>query len=82
MKEEVATKSTTVSKDASSQTTDIESRESSSMVADKNKVRRRAAIGLGSLDEQKKKKVNCSPYKFRFTISLSRNFLILNSKYC
>lgn len=56
VKEEVATKSTTVSKDASSQTTDIESRESSSMVADKNKVRRRAAIGLGSLDEQKKKK--------------------------
>lgn len=57
--EEVTRKSTTVSKDASSQTTDIESRESSSMVADKNKVRRRAAIGLRSLDEQKKKKVNC-----------------------
>ncbi|XP_076622831.1 uncharacterized protein LOC143351373 [Colletes latitarsis] len=47
--------STTISKDASSQTTDIESRESSSVFS-KNRVRRKAATGLYHFDEQKKKK--------------------------
>ncbi|XP_043518464.1 uncharacterized protein YMR317W [Frieseomelitta varia] len=56
VQEKVATKSTTVSKDASSQTTDIESRESSSTIVSDNKVRRKVATGLHSLNEQKKKK--------------------------
>lgn len=56
-KDEVTSKSTTISKDASSQTTDIESRESSTIIS-KSKVRRKAATGLQRLDEQKKKKVS------------------------
>ncbi|XP_076248991.1 uncharacterized protein LOC143188538 [Calliopsis andreniformis] len=52
-KDKVTNKSTTVSKDASSQTTDIESRESS-MIVSKNKVRRKMVTGLQRLDEQKK----------------------------
>ena len=55
------TKSTTISKDASSQTTDIESRESSSTVVSKSKIRRKAT-GLYHGDEQKKKRQeNLSP---------------------
>ncbi|XP_053970763.1 dentin sialophosphoprotein [Hylaeus volcanicus] len=53
-KDKVTTK-TTISKDASSQTTDIESKESS-VAFSKSKVRRKAATGLYHLDEQKKKK--------------------------
>ncbi|KOX77705.1 Serine/threonine-protein kinase N [Melipona quadrifasciata] len=56
VQEKVTTKSTTVSKDASSQTTDIESRESSSTIVSDNKVRRKVATGLHSSNEQKKKK--------------------------
>ncbi|XP_017759835.1 PREDICTED: uncharacterized protein LOC108550587 [Eufriesea mexicana] len=56
VQDKVTTKSTTISKDASSQTTDIESRESSSTITSKSKVRRKAATGLHPSDEQKKKK--------------------------
>lgn len=56
VQEKVTIKSTTVSKDASSQTTDIESRESSSTIVSDNKVRRKVATGLHSSNEQKKKK--------------------------
>ena len=59
VQEKVTTKLTTVSKDASSQTTDIESYESSSTIVSKSKVRKKAATGLHPLDEQKKKKVSC-----------------------
>nr|XP_033183586.1 uncharacterized protein LOC117153544 [Bombus vancouverensis nearcticus] len=56
VQEKVTTKLTTVSKDASSQTTDIESYESSSTIVSRSKVRKKAATGLHPLDEQKKKK--------------------------
>nr|XP_033331663.1 cell wall protein DAN4 [Megalopta genalis] len=52
----VATRTIAVSKDAASQTTDIECKESSSTVFGKSKVRRKAATGLLPFDEQKKKK--------------------------
>ncbi|XP_076170924.1 uncharacterized protein LOC143148460 [Ptiloglossa arizonensis] len=55
-RDKVTGKSTTISKDASSQTTDIESRESSSTVFTKSRCRRKAVAGLHCLDEQKKKK--------------------------
>ncbi|XP_076286125.1 uncharacterized protein LOC143211900 [Lasioglossum baleicum] len=55
-KDKVATQTIAVSKDAASQTTDIECRESSSTVFSKSKVRRKAAAGLLPFDEQKKKK--------------------------
>lgn len=54
--DKVTTKSTTISKDASSQTTDIESRESASTVVGRTKVRRKSATGLHPFTEQKKKK--------------------------
>ncbi|XP_078042900.1 uncharacterized protein LOC144473152 [Augochlora pura] len=55
-RDKVATQSIAASKDAASQTTDIECKESSSAVFSKSKVRKKAATGLLPFDEQKKKK--------------------------
>ncbi|XP_017881467.1 flocculation protein FLO11 [Ceratina calcarata] len=54
--DKVTSKSTTISKDASSQTTDIESRESTSTVVSKSKVRKKTGTGLQPSYELKKKK--------------------------
>ncbi|XP_076760328.1 uncharacterized protein LOC143428934 [Xylocopa sonorina] len=56
VEDKVTTKSSAISKDASSQTTDIESRESTSTIVSKSKTGRRSTGGLQSPDEQKKKK--------------------------
>ncbi|KAI4499213.1 hypothetical protein M0802_005796 [Mischocyttarus mexicanus] len=58
--EKTASKSTTISKDASSQTTDIESRSSSLTTSKTGKVRRKA-LDIYLADEQKRKKQENSP---------------------
>ncbi|XP_029048523.1 flocculation protein FLO11 [Osmia bicornis bicornis] len=55
LKDKLSSESTTVSKDASSQTTDIESQESTSTIVSKSTTRRKTTGGLRSSDEQKTK---------------------------
>ncbi|KAG7187644.1 hypothetical protein KM043_016702 [Ampulex compressa] len=59
--EKASGKSHAVSKDAASQTTDIESRGSSSTISRGSKVRRKAANGLQSEEQKRKKKGIRSP---------------------
>lgn len=58
LKDKISSETTTISKDASSQTTDIESQESTSTIVSKSTTRRKTIGGLQSSDEQKTKQVS------------------------
>ncbi|XP_012146176.2 uncharacterized protein LOC105663213 [Megachile rotundata] len=55
VKDKLTSETTTISKDAASQTTDIESHESTSTIVSKSTTRRKTTTGLLSSDEQKTK---------------------------